>query len=217
MPTIQGTDLFPGPFSVPPYEAVDGSPESDTADRFGNDPASLKCSVVAGFEGVQRAITGTPVRPWHGFRFKLNAADEPAGDVQMAKVGATDANNGLLVYQPGSNRFYHTISGGAEFPVLAYTLDTWVWVEMILDCSGATRTLYTRIDGTDLTPTNRVVAASTGINGGVGVQDSATTTMRYSYHAWGSAASNTDWSGPLASVASLLLETQKLRSRGGSW
>lgn len=209
MPTVQGTDDFAhGDFTVPGggnYSAVVGSPEKDTTVLQGSDPASLLISAAGAAENVQNAITGSPTLPWHGYWFRMAAADEPAGDLLLAHVGAADGNGGRLVFQASSNKFYHHIAGGSEFPLSpVYTFGTWVWIEHILDTSTGTRTLHTQIAGTTLTPANRTVAASTGVDCLLGWSTSATGTVRYSNHHYGVAASTSDWMGEPVGGARIL-------------
>lgn len=216
MPTIQGIDTFAhGDFTVPGggnYSAVTGSPAKDTTVLQGSDPASLLLSASAAAENVQNNITGSPTLPWHAYWFRMASADEPGSDLLVAQMGAADGNGGRLIFQPSSDKFYHHIIGGSEFPLSGvYTFGSWVWIEHILDTSSGTRTMHTRIAGVNMTPTNRVVAASTGSDCLLGWIAASTGTVRYSNHHWGVALSTSDWMGEPGVAPALRVVRSPLR------
>lgn len=222
MPTVQGNDNFShGNFTVPggaAYTAVDDTPTKDTTILHAPDPASLLITAVASAVSVSNAISGLPTLPWHGYWYRVNAADEPVGDFQVQRLLASDAADGRLDFQVSTNRFFQYISGGAEFPTSdVYTFDTWVWIEHILDTSGGTRTQFTRIAGADLTPTNRVVAAATGTGTTLGQASVGTITARYSNHFWGVAASTSDWLGEPLGVQPSDDPPVGMLGRGAGW
>lgn len=204
-PTVQGTDDFNhGNFAVPggaSYSAISGTPAKDTSIVHSPEVASLLIDTTAAAENVEHNITGSPQYPWHGFWWRQETAEKSASNFHVARINAADGNGGRLDFQVSTNKLFCTIAGGSEFPVsAALALDTWHWIEMILDCGLGTRTCYWRVNGVDYTPTNRVIAASSGSKSSLGPTSAETGKSRYSNHKWGVAASVSDWLGAPASL-----------------
>lgn len=201
MPNILGRDTFAhGDFTVPGganYSVISGTPAKDTSILHAPDPASLLISTTAAAENVENLIPGTPTIGCQGYWFRLNAADEPGSDFNVAQISTTDGAGGRIDFQVSTNKFFAYVAGGSEFPTsVAYTFDTWIWIAQILDVSSGTRTHYTWINGEFLTPANRTIAASTCSNVILGPTGANTTTCRYSDHYWGSSANVRDFIVP---------------------
>lgn len=216
MPVIQGFDNFNhGDFTVPGganYDEILGTPTKDTSIVHSSDPASLLINPSAASEWVRHTVADSPTLPWQGFWFRIETADEPASNVPVAQISAADGAGFRLEFQPSMDRFFTEILGGANFPTSGtYTFDTWVWVEMILDTSGETRSGYARMSGSDFTsqPATRAISASTGTAAGIGAPVSATYIARYSNHHWGVANSISDWMGEPAPLTATFMPVKR--------
>lgn len=196
-PTVIGTDLFyHNVFTAPPYPAVVGTPAKDMAIYRWPDPASLLIQASSGSESLDYTMPSGTTIAWHGFWWRMEAADEPTNDVDVARFTCATGAGGRLSFAPASNSLYHFITG-ASFPSTTYTFGTWIWIEQILDVSSGTRRLRTRVGGVKLTDIDESVASSTVSTSRLGVGTSAGAyKMYYAHQMWGTAVALDGFQGP---------------------
>ncbi len=198
MPTIQGTDLFShNNFTVPgggPYVEVDDTPVRDSTYPY-TDPYSVLFSDPVTGSALGSQMTAPPALGWHGFFWRLNTADKPVADKLIAQMFTSGfAQAAKIYFTIFANELSVTV-GDVNFINVVAALDRWNWIEQIYDVSGATHTLYTRMNSVDFTP-----VSDSGGGAGTTAQytyigASAAITHRFQHHLWGSAASVTDWLG----------------------
>lgn len=196
MPTVVGIDTFQsGTFTVPPYKTVTGTPVRDTLVIRGGDPASMKIAATGAALNVDYPnIAGSATLGWHGFAWRLDANTAASFDVATFKAAA--GNSAKLTWGFVAQALVHYVGGGTPQSG-AYTYGTFAWIEQIFDVSGATRAIYTRVNGVDMTVGTEAGAASTILNSNLG-SDAQTNTSWYSLYLWGTATGITDWLGESA-------------------
>lgn len=130
---------------------------------------------------------------WNGVFCRINTGDWPAATAALInQMFPLAGNGGKWGYSTIANQFFTELGAGQQ--LAAFSLNTWHWVETILDASSGTRAMYIRIDGVDITPTTNVEAGSTGNSFFLGATF-GTFRARFSRAMRGSAASITDWLG----------------------
>lgn len=194
MPVIEGVDWFlKDTFTTPPYASIQtgAAITRDTATLHDADLASMKITATGTQAGVTYPdISSGHARIWSGVWYRLNSLD--TGDTDILRHEGTAGGVSVIAYASASGLIYHYIVGGATFPTVAYTLNTWIWVQHITDYTSSPIGGYTRINDTDLTAVTLAGTATTGRR--VILQSSAhTSTAFYSTHLWGYANSTTDW------------------------
>jgi hypothetical protein len=218
MPTIQGSDDFNHVIDAAHYDAyfADGAndPESVGSPVYQAQPASLLIHSEGSVTGVRKNITGLPTLGWCAFPFQHTGAT--GNDVQISEL--RDAGGSVArLFLNASNELYASISGvfGTESNCPA---SVWHWIEMILDVSGGTHTLYWRINGVDGDSVDFAAAVSS-ISWSQLLSNSGNGTANWyaGWWAWGTASSPTDWLG-VDFLTPAPIDRRMIRtSRGTSW
>jgi hypothetical protein len=201
MPTVQGTDDFnhaidAGYYTDAFFSPGAGNPEAVNSPLYRSQPKSLHITTAAGNSGVRHNITGAPTRGWAAFPLQVSAL-ATAGDVMVAGFQSAATDVGRL--HLGSSGLFLVNSTGTTGAEFAITPNTWYWVEMIFDVSGANHNVYGRVAGSDMTSP---AAFSAGAGSSLDFHqlislagDTPALSEYFGMWEWGSAASNSDWLG----------------------
>jgi hypothetical protein len=199
MPTLQIEDDFNHAISAAYYTDaffVDGAndPEGVAYPLFRAQPKSLLIHSEGDNTGPRENITGSPTLGFMAFPFRMENLVSGSDVVVSALLPAVGAQARMAVNSSGGTYAY--IGGGSSQTGPTFVADTWYWIEMIYDVSGATAELHWRVD--DVTQTTAMLAqtAST-ISSSQLVSLFGNGTMDW-YAGWwglGEAASTSDWLG----------------------
>lgn len=194
MPTTQGTDDFNHAISAAFYDSVFGVPAAVTSPLYQVQPKTLQIVTTGGNIGVRKNITGAPTRAWAAFPFRTPALPTSTA-VRLCNFSA---NGGATIgaIELGAGGMYATL-GATIGASTVISIDTWYWIECILDVTTTAGTMNWRMAGT-----TRGQAAATITAGTVDFHqllslaaDPSGFTLNYGMWKWGTATSITDWLG----------------------
>lgn len=197
MPTIQGTDPFTNVVAGN-YDAffnVDGTdPSGVTSPLYQDCTHSLRISPTGSNEGVRKNLTGSPSRGWTGFPYYITTS--PSGGQGILRMSAVTAGILANVSISAARAIHAFVGAGSVVNGPTLDIDTWYWIEAIYNVLSNPHVLHWRVNGVDQTPAE--VAATGGDS--VGYAQLFSSSGGATWYAggkwsWGSATSDSDWSG----------------------
>lgn len=193
MPTIQRVDDF----VTQNWSTSSGTPLRVATPLHAQEKSSLEISTSAALEYViYSAFGGTPTMVVCGFWFYLNAL--PAANTMIAKIdmgpveGRIRTNPSGQLYIAGDG----TPTMASAFLANNLSIQTWYWIELLVDKSANPWVLKANRDGNIASTSGAVAASNCGADFVMlGTNGAETLTAYYSYLEYGTANNNTDWLG----------------------
>lgn len=201
MPTIHGLDTFAhkklSTAGGGLYVTILGTPTIVTSPVFQGAPTTLQIGTTAENQGVRLPnFVGTPNRVWFGFPMRITGAG--SGDTNVCQIVPVTGASLRIFVDAGEVLSAFFTAGGATVAGPTLAIDTWYWVELIVDFSTTTYTCTWRVNGvaqTTATKTGESPASGNYIQFNRFAADATDRTLYCGGMVWGSAASNSDFYG----------------------
>lgn len=201
MPSITGTDSFDhGNFTVPGganYTGIGGTPAKDTTFLRYPDTASLLIEVTDP-EYVEHTYGSATQLPWRGYFMSIEVF--PNANVYVGQLwdSGYTYKTGIALSNPGTGitfTFNVNDGSGSNYSTTQISLNTWYWIEEIIDGRAATVAHYARVQGYDVGVSTNTGGPISFLRDQLGFSTVGGAKYRFSHSMWGVASSITDWLG----------------------